>query len=268
MQAAKYAWFGTLLLLGLGCLGLWFFPQKGPMALQILRDCPTDWPACIHVEFSVVDMVDPQVSSGEDNPAVMMRFPDPTNDSYDIFIFKVYGRLNDDPMAWHLLQIRYYKDGQDCASFYVPAIGQQGHAAVILTDAGPLEFSSDWLSIGSSGSLIIIDPATGQKTIPFTPYGEANLWYEQPVIKADKTVRWLREKENICLDMESGPRFRQVPLSECDAARLEQAGPALVEKARASGLITDPDWLERLESDLYSLPGLPYWVLRWGQACT
>lgn len=268
MKTAKYAWLGTLLLLVLGCLGLWFFPQKDPITLQILRRCPENLPTCVDVEFAVIGEADLQASSGEENPALVMRIPDPTDDSYEIFVFKVYGRLNDDPMAWHLLRIRRYKDGLDCASFYVPAIGQQGDVAVILTDAGPLEFASDLLSIGSSHNLFIIDPATGQKIAPFTPYWEASLWYEQPVIKADKTVRWLREKENICLDLESSPRFRQVPLSECNEARLEQADLALVEKARASGPITDPDWLERLESDLYSLPGLSYWVLRWGQACT
>ncbi len=201
-----------------------------PAIITPLTDCPSVRPACMvfHIYLTT-----PEVNGEGHAPYTKVISMDP--DRYDLpIIADVLGRLNGGPETIHRIAFRNRQGALYCqdSSAATVAAGKNGQGT-ILTDQGELEITDPSVRVGTRKSLAVIDRKTLKETRHATPQWQSHFFLDQLAMARGGRAYW-RER-NACLDIDGGPRFKQVPATHCRGAKLEPADARTVETVRGTG---------------------------------
>jgi len=234
-----------------------------PAVITPLTNCPAGRPACMIFD---IYLTAPEVN-GEGHAAnTKVISNDPGNIDVPI-IADVLGRLNGVPEEIHRMAFPDRQGAINCQDSSAATVGvSKNGRGTILTVQGELEITDPTIRVGARTSLAMIDRTTLKETNQATPQWQSHFFLDQLAIAKDGRTYW---RENIvCLDIDSGPRFKQVQASHCAGAKLSPANDRIVEKVRSTGRYDDSHQKKYLSGYLFEIEGSSYIAYIYPVACT
>jgi len=157
----------------------------------------------------------------------------------------------------------------ECDTLYLPMLGADHGGGTLLTEQGALHITDARISFGSRDTFGLIDTRSSEISYALAPRWEKYFWGATPAVSDDLSIHW--RKDDVCLQLEGGDLFAEVPLSRCEGVRLFPADPADVERVRASGVVarqSSDHSPEGLALALQRVEGTPYLLYTYPVACT
>lgn len=234
-----------------------------PTILTPLTDCPTARPACMvfHIYLTT-----PEVN-GEGYAPYTKVISKGLDESDVPIVADVLGRLNGGPEKLHRIAFHNDRGGIICQDSRAATIGvgKNGHGT-ILTVQGELEITDPTIQVGDRTSLAVIDRKTLKQTNLPTPHWQSHFFLDQLAMAKDGRAYW--RENNICLDINSSPRFKQVPATHCTGVKLSPANARTVERFRHTGRYNGEHEKAYLQDYLFEIEGSGYIAYIYPIACT
>lgn len=239
----------------------------GPNILTPLTECPATHPACMLFD---IYFKTPGTTIDDRPPYTVIISEDPDRyDKFDIpIVAEVRGRLNGGSEVVHRVA---FPDGRGsemvCQDTWAATVGVDSDGqGIILTDQGELKITDTTIRVGIRSSLKIIDGTSLEEFEHATPEWQSHFFRDKLAVSRDGRTYW--RQTNICLDIDSGARFKQVSDKLCDGAQLHPARSETVEKVRRTGRYIDDHEAEYLWHYLWEIEGSNHIVYLYPIACT